>query len=227
MSLTDQQSLRDYPEKEKTAYLAAVASMATPEDKASQEELDFLSDLCDDAALSAQQKEAVIKEAESPTNNGFMTHLRFLKDSDLKYSFVVDVISFAKADGHYSDDEKERILRMADELGVNREQYDALYAYVDKAARHQNEDTSEEGFLEKTGLKQKLESSNIPVKSLLTGLVGSMLMKGVMGRGHRRGGLLSTLLSGGNRRGGLSSVIGMLSGKRGYKRSGGLLSKLL
>lgn len=227
MGITDKQSLKDYPEKEKTAYLAAVANMATPEDKASDEEVDFLADLCDDAELSAQNKEEVIREAKSPTNDGFTAHLNFLKNSDLKYSFVVDVISFAKADGHYSDDEKERILRMADRLGVSREQYDALYAYVDKAEKHQDEDASEEGFLEKTGLKQKLESSNIPVKSLLTGLVGSMLMKGVMGRRHRRGGLLSTLLGGGHRRGGLSSVIGMLSGRRGYRRSGGLLSKLL
>lgn len=227
MDITDQQSLKDYPEQEKTAYLAAVASMATPEDKASDEEVDFLTDLCDDAGLSVQDKEAVIREARNPSNDGFATHLNFLKGSDLKYSFVVDVISFAKADGHYSDEEKERILRMADRLGVSREQYDALYAYVAQAEKHQDEDTSEEGFLEKTGLKQKLESSNIPVRSLLTGLVGSMLMKGVMGRRHRSGGLLSSLLGGGRRRGGLSSVIGMLSGGRGYKRSGGLLSKLL
>lgn len=227
MSITDKHSLKDYPEKEKTAYLAAVASMATPEDKASDEEVDFLADLCDDAELSTQDKEEVIKEAKDPTNDGFKEYLNFLKNSELKYSFVVDVISFAKADGHYSDEEKEKILRMADKLGISREQYEALYEYVDKAEKHQGEDASEEGFLEKTGLRQKLENHNIPVKNLLTGLVGSMLMKGVMGRSHRRGGMLSSLLGGGRRRGGLSSVIGMLSGKRGYKRSGGLLGKLL
>lgn len=230
MDITEKHSLKDYPEQEKKAYLAAVASMATPEDQASDEEIDFLTDLCEDAELTEQDKQEVINEAKSPTNDGFQTYLTSLKSSELKYSFVVDVISFAKADGHYSEEEKEKILFMANKLGVSREQYDVLYEYVDKAENAQNEDTSQMGFLEKTGLKQKLESSNIPIKGLLTGLVGSMLMKGVMGRGSRRGGLLSSLLGGGGisrRGGGLSSVIGMLSGGRGYKRSGGLLRKLL
>ncbi|MDF9795985.1 putative tellurite resistance protein B-like protein [Catalinimonas alkaloidigena] len=231
MELKEKHSLKDYPEKEKKAYLAAVASMATPEDSASAEEVEFLEDLCDDAQLSEADKAEVIKEAKSPSNDGFESYLSYLTNSELKYSFIVDVISFAKADGHYSEEEKEKILYMANKLGVSKEQYDALYEYVDKAASTQDQDTSEEGFLESTGLKQKFESRNIPVKGLLTGLVGSMLMKGTMGRRHRRGGLLSSLLGAGATRrrggGGLSSVIGMLSGGRGYRRSGGLLRKLL
>ena len=258
MELTEKHSLRDYPEKEKTAYLAAVASMATPEDTATTEEEEFLADLCDDAGLSESDKQEVIAEARNPTNDGFERYLSFLKDSELKYSFVVDVISFAKADGHYSEEEQEKILGMARKLGISQEQYQALYEYVDKAekvqqsaaqedAAQQNvtrqnttqpegvsqniarqDDASEESFLQSTGLKQKFENLNIPVKGLLTGLLGSMLMKGAMGRRHRRGGLLSSLLGGGRyRSGGLSSVIGMLSGKRGYSRSGGLLRKLL
>jgi tellurite resistance protein len=229
MDITEKHSLKDYPEQEKKAYLAAVASMATPEDTASDEEVAFLEDLCEDAELTEQDKQEVINEAKSPTNNGFESYLGLLKNSELKYSFVVDVISFAKADGYYSEEEKERILLMTNKLGISREQYDALHEYVDKAESTQDEDASQVGFLEKTGLKQKLENSNIPIKGLLTGLVGSMLMKGAMGR-NRRGGMLGSLLGGGGiqrRGGGLSSVIGMLSGKRGYSRSGGLLGRLL
>lgn len=226
MGITEKHSLKDYPESEKTAYLAAVASMATPEDKASQEEEEFLANLCDEAALSEQDKEEVLNEARNPTNDGFESHLNFLKGSELKYSFVVDVISFAKADGSYTEEEKERVLHMANKLGISREQYEALYEYVDKAESAQDEEASEEGFLQKTGLKQKFDNLNIPVKGLLTGLVGSMLMRGVMGGGYRRRGLLGSLLGGRRRRGGLSSVIGMLSGGRGYRRSGGLLSRL-
>ena len=227
MDFAGKQSLQDYPEKEKTAYLAAVASMATPEDKASPEEEEFLADLCEEAGLTEQDKEEVILEARNPTNDGFERYLDFLRNSDLKYSFVVDIISFAKADGQYSEEEKQKIHHMADRLGISIEQYHALYEYVDKAEKAQGEEASEEGFLQNTGLKQKFENLNIPVKGLLTGLVGSMLMRGVMGR-RRRGGMLSRLLGGGGyrRRGGLSSLVGMLSGKRGYRRSGGLLSKL-
>lgn len=227
MEFKEKHSLKDYPEEEKAAYLAAVASMATPEDQASDEEVEFLTELCEDAELSEQHQQEVINEAKNPANDGFERYLSFLKGSDLKYSFVVDVISFAKADGHYSAEEKERILQMAEKLGISREQYEALYEYVDKAEKAQDEDASEEGFLQKTGLQQKFNNLNIPVRGLLTGLVGSMLMKGVMGRRHRRGGMLSRLLGGGHRRGGLSSVIGMLSGRRGYSRTGGLLRRLL
>ena len=227
MGFSGKQSLQDFPEKERTAYLAAVASMATPQDKASQEEEEFLADLCEEAELSPPNRDQVIMEARNPTNDGFEHYLDWLRDSDLKYSFIVDVISFAKADGEFSETEKGRIHRMADRLGVSVEQYHALLEYVEKAQKAQNEESTEEGFLEKTGLKQKFKNLNIPVKGLLTGLVGSMLMRGVMGRGYRRRGLLSRVLGGGGyRRGGLSSLVGMLSGNRGYRRSGGLLSKL-
>lgn len=221
--------MKDYPEKEKTAYLAAVASMATPEDQASAEEEEFLADLCDEAGLTQRNKEEVIMEARNPTNNGFENYIDFLRNSDLKYSFVVDILAYAKADGHYSDEEKRKIHRMADRLGISIEQYNVLYEYVEKAEQAQGEDASQEGFLESTGLKKKFEELNIPVNGLLTGLVGSMLMSGVMGGRRRRGGLLSGLLGGGGRRrrgGGLSSLVGMLSGNRGYRRSGGLLSRL-
>ena len=230
MDFSGKQSLREYPEKEKAAYLAAVASMATPEDKASKEEEDFLNELCEEAGLNQRDKREVILEARDPRNNGFERYLDFLRDSDLKYSFVVDVLSYAKADGHYSEAEKRRIHRMADRLGISIEQYEAINEYVEKAVDAQGEDTTQEGFLQSTGLKQKFENLNIPVKGILTGLAGSMLMSSIMGRRRRRGGLLSMFLGGGRRRrsrSGLGSMVGMLSGRRGYQRSGGLLSRLL
>lgn len=229
MAFTGKQSIKDYPEQEKTAYLAAVASMATPDDKASAEEEEFLADLCEEAGLTQRDKEEVIMEARSPKNDGFERHLDFLRNSDLKYSFVVDILSYAKADGNYTEDEKRKIHRMADRLGISIEQFNALQEYVEKAEQAQGEEASKEGFLESTGLKQKFNDLNIPVNGLLTGLVGSMLMSGLMGR-RRRGGLLGGLLGGGGyrrRRGGISSLVGMLSGNRGYRRSGGLLGRLL
>lgn len=227
MRFKGKQSLKDYPEKEKTAYLAAVASMATPEDKASAEEEEFLAELCEEAGLSQHSREEVMKQARNPANNGFENYLDFLRDSDLKYSFVVDIIAYAKADGQYTEEEKRKIHRMADRLGISIEQFNVLSEYVEKAEQAPEEEASQQGFLESTGLKQKFEELNIPVNGLLTGLVGSMLMRGLMG-GRRRGGLLSGLLGGGRRRrGGLSSLVGMLSGNRGYRRSGGLLGRLL
>lgn len=231
MEFTGKQSLKDYPENEKTAYLSAVASMGSPDDKATAEEEEFLADLCEEAGLTQQDKEAVIREARDPANDGFERNLDFLRNSDLKYSFVVDILAFAKADGQYTEEEKRKVHRMADRLGISIEQYNVLYEYVEKAEQAQGKDASQQGFLESTGLKQKFEDLNIPVGGLLSGLVAPMLLSGMMG-GRRRGGLLSGLLGGGayryggRRGGGLSSLIGMLSGNRGYRRSGGLLGRL-
>lgn len=228
MEFTGKQSLKDYPDQEKTAYLAAVASMATADDKASAEEEEFLKDLCEEVKLPSQNCDEVIREARDPKNDGFSQYIDSLRASDLKFSFIVDVITFAKADGEYTEDEKKKIQKMADRLGISIQQYEALNEYVDKAEGAQDEETSEENFLTKTGLKQKFDNLNIPVKGLLTGLVGSMLMRGVMGGGYRRRGLLGGLMGGGRyRRGGLSSLIGMVSGNRGYRRSGGLLGRFL
>lgn len=233
MEFTGKQSLKDYPEQEKTAYLAAVASMAMADDKATAEEEEFLADLCEEAGLTQADQEAVLMEARNPANNGFEQHLDYLRNSELKYSFVVDIIAFAKADGQYTEDEKRKIHRMADRLGISIEQYNVLQEYVEKAEQAEGKDPSQQGFLESSGLKQKFEEMNIPVNGLLAGLVGPMLLSGMMGgRGRRRGGgLLGSLLGGGGsyggrRRGGLSSLVSMLSGNRGYRRSGGLLGKL-
>ena len=55
--------LKDYSDVEKGSYLGAIASIATADRAASEEELEYIRTLADSAELSPEQKEAVERAA--------------------------------------------------------------------------------------------------------------------------------------------------------------------
>lgn len=227
MEFTGKQSLTDYPEKERTAYLAAVASVATPEDKATTEEEEFLTDLCEEAELSPPNRDHVLLEAQNPGSDNFEYYLDWLKQSELKYSFMVDVISFARTDGDYGEVEKQKILNVAKRLGINQAQYQALYEYVVQAEAAKEDEGIQKSFLERTGLAQRFRSLNIPIQGLLSGLLGSLLINGFLAHNLRKSGLLNKFLGAKRyQKGGISSLVGLLSGPRGFPRTGSLLGRI-
>lgn len=240
---------------EKGAYLGAIASIATADRHATDEELDYISKLADAASLSNEQKEAVIKAAKEITDEDTKKCLDVLKTSDLKYSLVTDLIAFAKSDNNYSDEEQKTIQKMADYLGVNKEQFSLLDHFTDKAITASATNTTGGStsastvntlgsmpaatgtdFLSSLGLKDKLQSLGINGSGLLKGLLGiaapMLLTKIITGGTNRsqggmfggRGGMFGR---GGGLFGGLGSVFSMLNGSGGgYRRSGGLLSRI-
>src|SRR3954465_3955217 len=94
-----------HTDQEKGAYLGAIASIATADRQASQEELDSIAELCDAAQITDQQKQAVLQAATSISDDELKQCLDILKNSDLKYSLVTDLIAFAKSDSEYSQAE--------------------------------------------------------------------------------------------------------------------------
>jgi hypothetical protein len=178
---------------------------------------------------------------------------QYLEISDLKFSFVTDLISFAKSDGDYSEAEEGKIQQMADYLGVNQNQVSVLDQVVEKTSSGEvtPEQAANPNFLSSLGLGDKLSGAGINGGSLLKNLIAiaaPMIIGGMVSRGMNRnsssgGGLLGGLLGGGggmlggggglggmlggNRGGGgLGSLIGMLSGGRGMRSTGGLLGKI-
>ena len=226
------QLLQNYSEAEKTAYLSVVASLATADRQASAPEAEFLQHLAQQAGLSAGSTQQVLAAAQDASNQSIQQNLDQLKNSDLRFSLVTDLISFARADGAYSNNEEAMIAKMADYLGVNPEQKATLENVVDQAASvpHDAQDPGKQGFL--GGLGDKLSNVGIPKSALLTGLLGvvaPMVISRVVGGGGQSqgqpsgtmGGMLGGLLGGGQ--GGGSSMGGMLGGLLG----GGLLSSVL
>ena len=225
----DTQLLQNYSEAEKTAYLSAIASLATADRQASQAEGQFLQALSQQANLSAGATEQVVAAAQDASNQSIQQHLDVLKNSDLRFSLITDLISFARADGAYANDEEAMIGKMSQYLGINAEQKQTLETVVDQAATvaHDPQDPAKSGFL--GGLGDKLSSVGIPKGALMAGLLGvvaPMVISRVMGGSRNQGG--DTLSSGGlgGLLGGSGSMGGLLGGAA-QSGLGGLLGGLL
>ena len=235
----DQKLLAGHTDLEKGAYLGAIASIASADRTASEEEIEYLSDLADAADLSERQKQAVIRAATEVSGEDLTRCLDILKNSELKYSLLTDLMAFAKADGEYTDDEKENVDKIAQYLGVNEQQYSLLDEFSDKAsaAEAAPEEVAKPGFLSALGLNDKMSGAGINGNSLIKNLLsvaGPMVLaglvsRGIGGRGRSAGGFLGGNSLGGGALGGgggLGSLIGMLSGGRSFGNAGGLLGRI-
>ena len=228
--------LKDYSDVEKGSYLGAIASIATADRSASEEELEYIETLADSAELSPEQKEAVRRAATELSEDELQKCLDALKGSDLRFSLVTDLIAFAESDQNYTPEEKANIEKIARYLNINQEQFSLLGQFVEKTktADVPPEDVKQQGFLGSLGLEEKFKNSGINFSSLakgLLGIAGPMILASLVSRGMGRrgglGGMLGGGLMGGLRRGGLGSLTGMLNGGRGFGSTGGLLSRVL
>ena len=243
--MEDQQTLlKDYTDMEKGAYLGAIASIATADHEASDEEIEYMTTLADSAGLSDTQKQSVTRAAKELSPDELKRCLDILKTSELRYSLMADMINFAKTDGDYSDIEKTDIEKMADYLEINHQQFSLLDQFTDKTSAVQAapEEIQKPGFLSSLGLgnlEDKFKNSGMNMNTLTKGLLGiagpmilaSMVSKGMGGRRGVRGsnnfGNRGRLGSMGFGSGGFGSIISALSGGRGYSGSGGLLGRML
>ncbi len=233
---------------EKGAYLGAIASIATADREATEEELAYLSELCDAASLSEQQKEMVLRAATELTGEELDKCLDVLKTSDLKHALITDLIAFARSDNDYNEAEEQHVHRIAQYLGVGEKQFSLLDKFATEAETASPEEVASPSFLANTGMQDKMQSAGINTGSLFKGLLGiagpmilaGMLSRGMRGRGGGLMGGLGGLLGGGmmggggmlggggmGMGGGLGSLIGMLSGGRGMRSGGGLLGRIL
>ena len=220
--------LAGHSDREKGAYLGAIASIATADREASQEELDYLAALCDAAELSDLQKNAVMRAANELSGKELIQCLDILKSSDLRFSLVTDLIAFAKSDNVYDEEEEESIHKISEYLGVNEHQFSLLDEFADKAKEKKLPVQEEEqgGFLTSLGLKDKLQNEGIGGSSLLKSLIGvagPLIVGGMLARGLGR----RTTGEGMPGSGGLGSLIGMLSGGRGLGTTSGMLGRVL
>jgi len=233
----DEKLLRDYSDVEKGSYLGAIASIATADRAASEEELEYIEALADSAELSEQQKEAVQKAATELSGEELEKCLDNLKNSELRFSLITDLIAFAESDQHYTQEEKASIEKMAQRLNINKQQFSLLDQFVQKTVESNAapEQMQQQGFLGSLGLEDKFKNAGINFGGLaksLVGIAGPMILAGLVSRGvqGRRGSGLGGMLTGGLggllSGGGLGSLTSILSGGRGLGSAGGLLSRI-
>ncbi|MBC6608346.1 TerB family tellurite resistance protein [Hymenobacter sp. BT188] len=220
------QVLQNYSEQEKTAYLSVIASLASADRQASDAEIEFLQQLSQAAGLSSGATQQVVSAAQDANNSTVQQNLDALKGSELRFSLVTDLISFARADGAYSNDEEAMVNKISNYLGINQQQQHTLEQVVDQAEKvpHDANDPAKQSFF--GGITDKLESAGIPKGALMGGLLGvvaPMVLSRVMGGGNR-GGMMGSGGMGGLMGG---STMGGLMGGMGGSGMGGLLGGLL
>ena len=89
--------LEGYSDMEKGAYLGAIASIATADRSATEEELAYLEALSESANLSEEQNNLIRQAATTEMSDADLKHcLDVLKTSELRFSLVSDVIAFAQ-----------------------------------------------------------------------------------------------------------------------------------
>jgi uncharacterized tellurite resistance protein B-like protein len=236
----NQTILEGYSDMEKGAYLGAIASLATADRQASEEELTYIQQLAEAANLSAEQQQVVRSAATEMSGEELTRCLDILKNSQLKYSLVTDLMAFAKSDSDYSEAEEQSIQKISNYLGLTQQQVSLLDQVAEQSAPAAAEPAQQQQALF-GGLQEKLQSAGINTGGLLKSvlsiaapmLLGSMLSRGLGRRsgtgstGSGLGGMLGGGLGGMLGGGGLGSLIGMLSGGRGMRSTGGLLGKIL
>lgn len=221
--------LKDYTEKEKIAYIGTVASLAIADNVATTEEIEIVSTLIEVAGITGIEKERVLKTAKGLEDADFDSWMATLKHSELRFSLIAELISFARTDGQYSSQERKKIEEISTHLGINNEQYAVLDEFVTKSG--DAGETNKPGFLDSLGMGNMFSKAGISMSGFAKGLLAiaaPMLLAKLFG--SRKGGLMGGAKSAlGVMVGtaGLTSLVGMLSGGRGFSKTGGLLSKLL
>jgi uncharacterized tellurite resistance protein B-like protein len=227
--------LAGYTDEEKGAYLGAIASIATADRAATDEEVEHLRALSQAADLSPGQEAAVVRAAEEISPDELRNCLDILKKSKLKFSLIADIITFAKVDRNYTSDEKDNIKKIADYLQVDHEQFSLLDQFVTKATDGKTDpvEVRKPGFFESLGLKDKFEGAGMNVNSLtkgLLGMLGPLLLGNMISRGMQRRrpafGQNRMSVPSGAGFGGLGSLFSMLSPGGAYRGTGGLLPRL-
>ena len=237
--------LKDYSVEEKGAYLAALATIASADGNATEDEIQFLHLMGEAAELPENVRNEVASVAKNPNQISLQRCLDTLKNSQLRFSFITDIMSFAKADGQYSPEEEQRIKEMAAYLGLDQKQFSILDQFVNKAgeAQQQGEDPTSQTYMNKSGFGDMFKNAGIS-PGMVTGMLGilapiviSKMMSGGrrhggygMGGGYGSGmggGLLGGLLGGGmgghgmghgmGMGGGLGSIISVLGGLNGRR----------
>lgn len=249
MEVKSETLLADYSQKEKSAYLGALAALATADRKASEEEVGHLREIAQAAGISPNEEQQIIEAAQDPSGNNLKQCLDSLKSSNLRYSLITDLIALAKADQSYTQEEQANIEKVAKYMNVSNDQFSALDQLVTKATEQPQSvgELSNPNFLQSSGIGNRLQDSGINIgavgKSLL-GVLGPMIIgslagkalggnKGSGGLGGLAGGVLGSVLGGGGKglnlpggMGGLGSLISGLNQSRSTGGLGGMLGKI-
>ncbi|MGB0525485.1 MAG: TerB family tellurite resistance protein [Flammeovirgaceae bacterium] len=222
--------LLNYDENQRTAYLVLLASVATADHENSEGEVAFMQQICSVAQISEASIQQVSDAMTNPSGVNYTAHIGALKDSDLKYALVTDVINMIHADGDMDADELGHVKRLNAALGINDQQFELMTQYVKEANTQAaaqegtpgvlgflgGGNSSEggglgdllgtaAGFLQNSGLLQQFQQQGIPTQNFQSGSTMGTILSGLATN------LIQSQLGGGQQQGGNSGG-GLLGG---------------
>ncbi|HEY5895187.1 MAG TPA: tellurite resistance TerB family protein [Chthoniobacterales bacterium] len=208
------QDFSQFPTEQRAAYLGAIASLTTADREASRQEVAFLSGLAQQTGLSQEQAQAVVDAALDPQTGALQKNLAVLKNSDLRFSLLHDLLAYAQSDGNFSPEEQKSVESLASALGISQGQFQAVDNF--QHAQATRGDIS--------GAANALRNAGVPAQSTgflgeLIGTLGPIVLQQVLARAGRGGS--------GAGAGGLAGVLGALGGNAPGGSSGGGLTDIL
>ena len=230
--------LLNYNEQQRTAYLVFLASVATADHENSEGEIAFMQQMGAVSQLSEASLQQVNEAMSNPSAVNYTAHIEALKDSELKYSLITDVINMLHADGDTDQEELAHIQRLNTALGINEQQFNVMKQYVNQAntvAAGQAETPGlgflggdsgtggggigdllgkAAGFLTNSGLLNQFQQAGIPTNNFQSGSTIGTVLTGLAGS------FIQSQLSGGQQSGGNSGG-GLLGGIMGAMTGGG------
>lgn len=236
----EQNTLTQYDPELRTAYLSVLAGMATADHDNSQEEVAFIQQMAVAAEIPDSDWESVEQSLRAPQN--IRPHLEKLKDSDLKYALMADLLNLCYADGEMDEEEVQQIGQIKQILDISDGQLETVQEYVQKANQVAEEKEENPGmmgllsgnaggmvgdFLGQTGLQGKFQQNDIPTQNFQSGSTIGTMLTGLATN------FIQSQLSGGNatrgqsQGGGIGAMVGSMLGGSGAKQQSGGLGGML
>lgn len=120
----------EYPEPERVDYLTVAASMAFADAEVEESELERLGSLCDGLEMGPESKESVLAAAREPGAVDVDAILDRLRESELRFALMVDVVDIAFADGKLEAAEGAELDRIAERLDIDGSQLGMIRRFV-------------------------------------------------------------------------------------------------
>lgn len=220
--------LLQYSEEQRAAYLTVLSTLAMVDGEVDEEEAQLIEQMCKDSKLSFNNKMQVLNGLYKPDEVDLKPVLDSLKDTNLKFSLVADILKLVQADGEFTPDEVKQVALLKSSMLLSDAQFDAVNNYVDLATSMTSEGITND-FLEKAGLDKKFAELGIPADTFSAGTtVGEALGKAALGVVSKEleGTELGKALEIGKAMGGVFAGILKNKKKKNKKKKKGFLKKL-
>ncbi len=179
------------PEDVRTSYIVVMTAISSADKENTPEEVAFVNQMATVANISEENKKIVTAALTNTKETDLVAHLNKLKDNNIKFALITDLLNLANKDGSLEPSEVAAIAEVNKVLGITEEQYKALQQYVEAANKEASKEDgtpdvdtngqlkpAKTNFLDSLGLTSTFKQMGIPVDSFTNGSTVSTQLTG-------------------------------------------------